>query len=50
MKTIMELKNERKALWEQTKAFLDRKRDPNTGLVPSDAVEQYNRMTERGNR
>ena len=44
MKSIMDLKNDRKALWEQTKALLDRNRDPKTGLVPPDAVAQYNRM------
>lgn len=44
MKTIMDLKNDRKVLWEQTKALLDRSRDPKTGLVFADAVAQYNRM------
>ena len=43
MKSIMNLKNERKALWEQTKAFVDKNRDPKTGLVNAAAVEQYNR-------
>lgn len=43
MKSIMDLKNERKALWEQTKAFVDKNRDPKTGLVNAAAVEQYNR-------
>ena len=44
MKSIMDLKIERKALWEQTKAFVDKNRDPKTGLVNAAAVEQYNRM------
>ena len=38
MNRIMNFKNERKALWEQTKAFLDRNRDPKTGMVSADAV------------
>ena len=44
MNRIMNFKNERKALWEQTKAFLDRNRDPKTGMVSADAVQQYDRM------
>ena len=44
MKSIMDLRNDRTAIWEQTKALLDRSRDPKTGLVPADAVAQYNRM------
>ena len=44
MNRIMNFKNERKALWEQTKAFLNRNRDPKTGMVSADAVQQYDRM------
>jgi HK97 family phage major capsid protein len=40
----MDLKNERKALWEQAKAFDEKNRDPRTGLVNATAVEQYDRM------
>ena len=40
MKSIMDLKNERKALWEQTKAFVDKNRDPKTGLVNAAAVPE----------
>ncbi len=47
MKNIMDLKNDRKDIWEQTKAFIERNRDPKTGLVPADAVAQYNRMVEQ---
>ena len=43
MSKIMELRNKRTALWEQTKAFLEDHRDEN-GLVAKDAVEQYDRM------
>lgn len=43
MSKIMELRNKRNALWEQTKNFLEEHRDEN-GLVPKDAVEQYDRM------
>ena len=45
MKTTMELINERTALWEQTKALLDRSRDPVTGMVPADEVAKFERMT-----
>ena len=43
MSKIMELRNKRTALWEQTKAFLEEHRDEN-GLVAKEAVEQYDRM------
>lgn len=45
MKTIMQLRNERSALCEQAKAVLERNRDPKTGLVSAEGVEQYNRIT-----
>ena len=45
MKTTMELRNDRKALWEQAKALIDRSRDPITDMVPSDTVVQFDRMT-----
>ena len=43
MNKIMELRNKRNALWEQTKAFLEAHRDDN-GLVEASAVEQYEKM------
>ncbi len=43
MSKIIELRNKRNTLWEQTKAFLEQHRDEN-GLVAADAVEQYDRM------
>ena len=43
MSKIMELRNKRTTLWEQTKAFLEEHRDEN-GLVAKEAVEQYDRM------
>lgn len=43
MNMIMELRNKRNTLWEQTKAFLEENRGEN-GLVAADAVEQYDRM------
>lgn len=43
MSTIIELRNKRNTLWEQTKAFLEEHRNEN-GLVEADAVEQYNKM------
>ena len=43
MSKIIELRNKRNTLWEQTKAFLEQHRDEN-GLVAADAVEQYNKM------
>lgn len=46
MSKIMDLREKRKALWEQTKAFLEDHRDAETGLVAKDAVEQYNKMTD----
>ena len=43
MSKIIELRNKRNTLWEQTKAFLEQHRGEN-GLVAADAVEQYNKM------
>ena len=43
MSKIIELRNKRNTLWEQTKAFLEEHRDQN-GLVAADAVEQYDKM------
>lgn len=43
MSTIIELRNKRNALWEQTKAFLEEHRNEN-GLVDASAVEQYTKM------
>ena len=43
MSKIIELRNKRNTLWEQTKAFLEQHRDEN-GLVKAEAVEQYNKM------
>ena len=43
MSKIIELRNKRNALWEQTKSFLEEHRDSN-GLVEASAVEQYNKM------
>ena len=43
MSKIIELRNKRNTLWEQTKAFLEQHRDEN-GLVEASAVEQYNKM------
>ena len=40
-RTIMELKNEREALLQESKALLERSRSYKTGLVPSDAMERY---------
>ena len=45
MSKILELRNKRAQLWEQTKNFLEEHRGDN-GLVAADAVEQYNRMAE----
>ena len=43
MSKIIELRNKRNTLWEQTKAFLEEHRDAN-GLVEASAAEQYNKM------
>ena len=43
MSKIIELREKRNALWEQTKNFLEDHRDE-SGLVAKDAVEQYNKM------
>ncbi len=43
MSKIIDLRNKRNNLWEQTKAFLEEHRGEN-GLVAADAVEQYNKM------
>ena len=44
MSTIMELRNKRASLWEQTKSFLETHRDEN-GMVDAASVEQYDKMT-----
>jgi HK97 family phage major capsid protein len=44
MNKILELRNKRNTLWEQTKNFLEEHRDEN-GLVPASALEQYEKMT-----
>lgn len=44
MNKIMELRNKRNTLWEQTKAFLEEHRDAN-GMVEASAIEQYDKMT-----
>ena len=43
MSKVIELRNKRNTLWEQTKAFLEEHRDEN-GLVEASAVEQYEKM------
>ena len=43
MSKILELRNKRANLWEQTKSFLEEHRGEN-GLVEASAVEQYNKM------
>ena len=43
MNKIMELRNKRNTLWEQTKTFLEEHRGEND-LVEASAVEQYNKM------
>jgi hypothetical protein len=43
MNKIMELRNKRNTLWEQTKNFLEEHRGDN-GLVEASAVELYNKM------
>ena len=44
MKKILELRNKRNTLWEQTKNYLEEHRDEN-GLVPAADLEQYDKMT-----
>lgn len=43
MSKIIDLRNKRNTLWEQTKNFLEENRDEN-GLVEASAVEQYEKM------
>ena len=43
MSKILELRNKRNTLWEETKNFLEAHRDEN-GLVDASAVEQYDKM------
>ena len=43
MSKIMELRNKRNKLWEETKAYLEEHRDE-SGIVSADAVEQYDKM------
>ena len=40
MSKILELRNKRNTLWEQTKNFLEEHRDEN-GLVAAEFVDQY---------
>ena len=44
MSKILELRDKRNTLWEQTKNFLENHRDEN-GMVPASAREQYDKMT-----
>ena len=44
MNKILELRNKRNTLWEQTKNYLEEHRDEN-GIVPASALEQYDKMT-----
>ena len=44
MNKILELRDKRNTLWEQTKNYLEVHRDGN-GLVPASALEQYDKMT-----
>ena len=44
MSKIMELRNKRAQLWEQTKKFLEDHRGEN-GMVEASAVEQYDKLT-----
>lgn len=44
MNKILELRNKRNTLWEQTKNYLEEHRDAN-GLVPAADLEQYDKMT-----
>ena len=46
MSKILELRSKRNALWEQTKAFLEKNRGEN-GLVAPEAVEQYNKIDRK---
>ena len=43
MSTIIDLRNKRANLWEQTKSFLEEHRGAD-GLVTADAVETYDKM------
>ena len=45
MSKILELRNKRNTLWEQTKNFLEEHRDEN-GLVAAEFVDQYDRMAK----
>lgn len=44
MSLIMDLREKRNKLWEETKAFLESHRNEN-GMVEASAVEQYDKMT-----
>ena len=44
MNKIIELRNKRNTLWEQTKNFLEEHRNEN-GMVEASALEQYDKMT-----
>ena len=44
MSKIIDLRNKRAALWQETKSFLETHRNEN-GMVDADSVAQYDRMT-----
>ena len=44
MSKIIELRNKRAALWQETKSFLETHRNEN-GMVDADSVAQYDKMT-----
>ena len=44
MNKILELRNKRNTLWEQTKNFLEEHRNEN-GMVDAASLEQYDKMT-----
>ncbi len=44
MSSIMDLRNKRAALWQETKSFLETHRNEN-GMVDAASVAQYDRMT-----
>ena len=45
MATVIDLREKRNALWEQTKNFLEEHRDSN-GMVQAEFVDEYNRRVE----
>jgi len=46
MDKLQELREKRDHLWEQTKAFLENKRDTKTGLVPAEDHTTYEKMED----